>query len=80
MYTPAKSTVIPNFISAVTPLGLRRLMLLTNRKHGAWLRYDISFVNGKWFAWYYADVVGTASDELMREASSDSPIKEKGNE
>jgi hypothetical protein len=54
--SPAKGTVIPNFLTASTPRGLRRLMLLNNKKLNAWHNYQIMFVNGKWFAWYHAEV------------------------
>lgn len=50
----ANSTWIANFISAGTPRGLRRLMLLTNAKYGMFIKYqDFQFVNGKWYAWYF---------------------------
>lgn len=49
------SRYIPNFIRARSPQGLRRLMLLTNARYGAWVQYqDIQFVNGEWIAWYHA--------------------------
>lgn len=70
MYAPAKSTVIPNFIVASSPLGLRRLMLINNGKHGMWFKYDIHFVNGKWYAWYHADVVSDNNDPIMKEATN----------
>ncbi len=67
MQAPAKSTVIPNFLVASSPLGLRRLMLFNNKKHGAWLKYDpIQFVNGKWYAWYYAESI-QQDDPLLKE-------------
>lgn len=49
-----KATTIPNFITAASPQGLRRLMLMTNKRLGAWHNYQIQFVNGRWFAWYHA--------------------------
>lgn len=69
MFTPSKSTVIPNFLTAVTPLGLRRLMLLNNKKHGAWLKYDIQYVESqkRWYAWYYAESISN-DDPLLKEA------------
>lgn len=31
-------------------------MFLTNKKFGAYIKYfDIQFVNGKWFAWFFID-------------------------
>lgn len=52
----AKSTTIPNYLVASTPLGLRRLMLLNNRKQSAYLEYNIMYVGDKWYAWYIADI------------------------
>lgn len=52
-----RSTFIPNFISASTPQGLRRLMLKNNFKKGIQFFYfDIQFVKGKWVAWYRQDI------------------------
>jgi hypothetical protein len=45
---------IPNFLTAGTPQGLRRLMLLNNIKNAKQYNYfDLQFVNGKWFVWYF---------------------------
>lgn len=45
---------IPNVLSARSPRGLRRLMLNNNVKHGIEFKYfDIQFINGRWFAWFY---------------------------
>lgn len=52
----ARSTVIPNYLTAATPEKLQRLMLETNMRLGAWHNYQIQFVNGKWFAWYHEDI------------------------
>lgn len=47
---------IPNFLTAGSAIGLRRLMLLNNTKKAKQYNYfDIQFVSGKWFAWYYDD-------------------------
>jgi len=52
----SSSINIPNFIAALTPQGLRRLMLMNNLKHGYFFKYySIEFINGKWYAWYYAE-------------------------
>jgi hypothetical protein len=32
-------------------------MLLNNYRLGAWHKYDIQFVNNKWYAWYHEDIV-----------------------
>ena len=47
---------MPDYLSAESPQGLRRLMRLNNFKRGCWHKYDILFVNGKWVAWYYPAV------------------------
>ena len=48
---------IPNVLKASTTEELRRLMLQTNTKHKAYLRYfDIQFAQGKWHAWYISEV------------------------
>jgi len=57
MTSDASSTVIPNFLAASTPRGLRRLMLLNNRRLGAWHNYQIQFTNNKWYAWYHEDII-----------------------
>lgn len=45
---------VPDFVSARTPLGLRRAMFLNNKKQKGFVVYqDVSFVKGKWYAWYY---------------------------
>lgn len=44
---------IKNFVSAKSPIGLRRAMFRNNAKKMQTFKYsDIQFVNGKWFAWY----------------------------
>lgn len=50
--------VIPNFIVASSPQGLRRLMRLNNLKLGGFVRYfDIQQdKSGKWYAWYHNDL------------------------
>lgn len=63
------SDSIPNFITAATPMGLRRVMLLTNAKKGAQLQYfDIKQVqlNGKFvfIAWYFDRVDNEQIKEL----------------
>lgn len=45
---------IPNYLSAQSPLGLRRLMLLNNIRKGKQFNYfDIQFVKGAWFVWFF---------------------------
>lgn len=51
------SRFIPQFVSAGSPQGLRRAMLLANARAGAFHKFfGVQFVNGKWYAWYYAPV------------------------
>lgn len=53
----SKLTRIPSFISARSPIALRRLMLANNMKYGGEVRYfDIQFASGKWWAWFYLDI------------------------
>lgn len=52
-------SVLPNFIKAGSPLGLRRLMLMNNLKLGGYVSYfQITAVqeSGKtvWYAWFNA--------------------------
>lgn len=61
----AKATVIPNYLTAASPKALRRLMLLNNKRLGAWHNYQIQFVNGKWFAWYHEEVSRSNVNELI---------------
>lgn len=54
-------SAIPNYVSAASPQGLRRLMLKNNARLGAWVQYfDIqqSIVGAKtvWIAWFYEPV------------------------
>lgn len=50
----SSARVIPNFIKARSPQGLRRLMVKNNIRMGMEVRYiSINFVNGEWVAWYY---------------------------
>lgn len=59
---------IPNFITAQSPMGLRRMMLLNNAKNNTQFKYfDIAqaTVSGKvvWVAWYYTDKVNVEEIE-----------------
>lgn len=64
--TEAKANLIPNFIRAANPKGLRRLMLLNNAKLGGLVQYfDIQqTLDGKWIAWYYAEI--QSDDDLLK--------------
>ncbi len=44
---------IPTFLKSKTPEGLRKKMMVNNIKMQAHVPYfDISFVNGFWYAWF----------------------------
>lgn len=62
----ARALELRNYIKAKSPMGLRRLMLRENAKHGLTIQYDnIQFVKGSWYAWYYLEVKN--DDPLLRE-------------
>lgn len=45
---------IPNFVKASSPQGLRRSMYSVQIKNSMQYKFfDISFVNGVWYAWYF---------------------------
>lgn len=59
--TEANAKLIPQYVSARSPQGLRRAMIMLNAKSGAWHKFfDIQYVDGRWFAWFYQEV--TAED------------------
>ena len=63
-------TSLPNFLSSESPKGLRRKMLENNGRLGMFVSYfDIQFVDGLWYAWYYFDAI---DDEQIK---SRTPIK-----
>jgi len=52
----ASAGLIPNFIKAKSEIGLRRLMLEINLKNQAMHKFfDIQYVNGYWYAWFYQE-------------------------
>lgn len=56
---------IPNFIRARSPNGLRRAMVRNNARLGMFVKYfDIQFVNGEWFAWFFVEI--DANDEMLK--------------
>ena len=65
------STRIPSFLKARSPQGLRRLMLLNNTNNATFYQYfDIQFVGGFWFAWFYKDV-GQDDIKIIEEKDTD---------
>lgn len=62
--------MIPNYLVASSPLGLRRLMLFNNAKQNAFLKYDVMYVEGRWYAWYIADISApqNINDPIIMEA------------
>lgn len=56
-----RATLIPNFLRASSPQGLRRVMLSNNARLGAMVQYfSIQQVTDRnksyWIAWYYEDI------------------------
>lgn len=62
-----KASTIPDYLSAGTPKGLRRLMLLNNAKRGCWHKYDIMYVEkeNRWYAWYQKAVLTTEESFIV---------------
>jgi hypothetical protein len=55
---------LPMFIKSQSPRGLRLLMMRTNAKYKMTFNYfDIQFVNGYWFAWFYLPAIKEVLDE-----------------
>ena len=60
---------IPNFITAKSPRGLRRLMVQKAAKTGKWYSYyDISFDGKQWVAWYNEKAEDAVENEVVRDA------------
>ncbi len=50
----ARASEIPFFIKARTPKELQTLMIKTNIKNHTTIQYfDIQYVEGSWYAWFY---------------------------
>jgi len=45
-------------------------MLFNNAKQNAFLKYDVMFVEGRWYAWYIADISApqNINDPIIMEA------------
>lgn len=61
----------PNALTASSVNGLRRLMLLNNKRTGNFHNYNIIWndTEGKWYAWY---IDQTMSRQLSPQSSKDS--------
>ena len=60
----ARANLIPSYLLASSPQGLRLAMLRNNARMGAFVRYfDIQQWNGKWIAWFYSDL--DSNDEIL---------------
>lgn len=60
---------IPNYLTARSPQGLRRAMLVNNLRKQTQLVYsNIQFVDGKWYAWFYEE---TNFNEVVSDAVND---------
>lgn len=64
-------TLVPNYLDARDPKGLRALCIQNNVSKNKAFKYEITFANGKWVAWYYED----CSDELLNQQVSDAQSK-----
>ena len=52
----ANILAVPNYVKASSPLGLRRLMFVVQARDSMQYNFfNISFVNGAWYAWYFQD-------------------------
>ena len=66
MSIDARLDKIPNFVTAQTPMGLRRQMFLNNMsKNVQYVYHAIQYVNGKWFAWYYEEMKASQSNDTI---------------
>lgn len=53
----ASPLLIPHYVKARTPEGLKRAMLQNNLKFKAYCNYsNIQFVDGNWYAWFTVDL------------------------
>lgn len=58
---------IPNFLRSKTPEGLKREMAKLNAMTGYHNKFfDIQFVNGEWFCWYYFET--SSAKEILKPA------------
>lgn len=62
------SKLIPNYLAASTPQGLRRACLINNLKFGTQFEYfDFQYVNGKWVCWFYQAIsINDANKEILK--------------
>lgn len=62
-----RSELIPDFLKARSPEGLRRLMLERNLKDGKQYNYfSIQQSNGYWFAWFYVDLTDNFTGKIEK--------------
>jgi hypothetical protein len=67
----ASAARIPNFVVAGDVKSLRRAMLLNNAKLGSEVVYfDIQFAQGKWYAWFFEDMMNALADEATPKATT----------
>lgn len=63
--------MIPNYIKAQSPLGLRLAMIKNNSKKGKHFQYfDIQFAEGNWIAWYFEEVTFSNVESIDKELSN----------
>lgn len=63
---------VPSYLRAQTVSGLRRLMLLNNKKHSGFVKYfDIQYIEkeDRWYCWYFIteDMAGLEAALLEQE-------------
>jgi hypothetical protein len=51
-----RADLIPNFLKASDPNGLRFLCMKNNASTGKFHEYQIIFDGKFWYAWYYSEV------------------------
>lgn len=69
---PPSSADVPTFVSALTPQGLVRAMLLNNLKiKGMATYHSITFANGRWYAWFLKDLTDEMKSGEITSGSTD---------
>ena len=64
----AQVNQLPNYLKAKTPRGLRLLCIKNNAKLSSTIQYfDIQFVKGYWYAWYYEPLTAEGINDLIEE-------------
>lgn len=67
--SPLGMNHVPNFLRASSSTGLRRLMLINNRKHKGFVKYfNIQWVDNeeRWYAWYFVTEETAQLEQTLR--------------